>query len=485
MRFAIACCLLLVTSSLPAKAAPVTRDISFQLDQAREGYLASLPRPISAHDWDARFRSARWFWEAQPSDSLRKYEKIVQEVAKTAQAPDPGDPYFRRKAIWVRPYASDAIDLRVLEVLDRAQALGMTEVYLETFYHGQVSYLGSRTFPPRWPKLNVAKVYAREAHHRGMKLYAWVHALRWGEEQVQSGWAEGVANGYGDSPIQAEGRGSAFVSPSSPKVAEKLGALLEEISDTGYFDGIWLDYLRYPLAARSRPSQGDPRLYWGFAPSTRTAFRRKRPDLDTSEFRTFLNTGLAPNPDLRSRWMSAWRSFLAGELQDLVAVIREKVPPKVKLGLVFHPSSYLNEDDVRAQDALRWLPYFDEASPMCYAYDPDLDPVDASRLRATIDKELSSVEQFIAAMPGKKPELIAALAGEPQPGSPELTPPRRHWPLSAQVAYLKGRRVEGAFRSLGGVALFSYGWLWPASDASRRATDAPWSEAGRSIQTPQ
>lgn len=479
MRFAIACSLLLAAVGLPAIAAPAPPGLSHELEQARETYLASLPRPISAHDWDARFRTGRWFWEAQPPETLMKYEKLVQEVSQTAQAGDPGDPYFRRKAIWVRPYASDAIDLRVLEVLDRAQAMGVTEVYLETFYHGQVSYLGSRTFPPRWPKLNVAKVYAREARHRGIKLYAWVHALRWGEDQIQSGWVEGVANGYGDSPIQAEGKGSAFVSPSSPKVAEKLGALLEEISNLGYYDGIWLDYMRYPLAARARTGEGDPRLFWGYSNATRAALRKKRPELDTPAFRAFLVDGTAPNPDLRRRWLTEWRGFLSGELKDLIATVKEKVPSKVKLGLVFHPSSYMSSDDPRAQDALQWLPYFDEISPMCYAYDPDLDPVDASRLRATIDRELLSVEEFVAAMPGKRPSVLAALAAEPQPGAPELSPPRRHWPLSAQVAYLKGRRVEGAFRAVDGVALFSYGWLWPASDSSRKASDAPWTEAGR------
>ncbi|MEB3195861.1 MAG: hypothetical protein VKP62_01530 [Candidatus Sericytochromatia bacterium] len=483
MRLLIAAVALTLLAA-PALGASIAPAQVRKLEQARESYLASLPRPISAQDWEARYRAPRWFWEAPPQGPLADYETLVKETAQTAQVGDPGDPYFRRKAIWVRPYAADAIDLRVLEVLDRAQAMGITEIYLETFYHGRVSYLGSQVFPARWPKLNVARVYAREAHHRGMKIYAWLHALRWGEDQIQSGWVEGVTNGYGDTPLAAEGPGSAFVSPSSPQVGERLGALLEEVGQLGYFDGVWLDYMRYPVAAKSRTGHPDPRDFWGYSPATVTALRSKRKDLDTAEFRHFLTDGDAPSEQTRQRWLTAWRGFLSDELRDLIANLRTRLPASVKYGLVFHPSSYMRGHDVRAQDALAWTPLFDELAPMCYAFDPELDPVDASQLRSTIDKELASVDDHLAALPGRRPALVVALAAEPQPGTPRVQPPRRHWPVSAQVAYLKGRRVEGAFHHVEGVALFNYGWLWPASDASRRASDDPWTGAGRGGRPP-
>jgi hypothetical protein len=473
-------CLLASCLSLPALAAPTPA--GKRLDEAREAYMATLQRPISAADWEARYRTGGWFWEPAPSAQVSRYDAVIKEVAQGLNGTEGP---FKRRALWVRPYSSDAIDLRVLEVMDRAQAMGVTEIYLETFYHGRVSYVGSKLFPARWPKLNVARVYAREAKHRGLKLYAWVHTLRWGEDQVASGWAEGVANGFGDAPQQAEGVGSAFVSPSSPAVRERVIGLADEIARLGYFDGIWLDYLRYPLPARSRPTGVDPRDFWGYSPASRAALRTQAPTLDTPAFRAFLTEGAAPDEATRQQWLTNWRGFLSGELKTLLEAIRTRVEGRLKLGLVFHPSGYMRQHDPRAQDALAWLPLCDEVSPMCYAYDPELDPVDASMQRSTIDQELSLVEDAVAALPTKRPALLVALAGEPQPGLPNLTPPRRHWPLRAQIAYLKGRRVEGAFPLVDGVAMFSYGWLWPSSDASRRSLDEPaWNDAGRSEKAP-
>ncbi|MEB3328300.1 MAG: hypothetical protein VKQ33_03595, partial [Candidatus Sericytochromatia bacterium] len=282
-------CLLLSSLALPGLAAPTSPPTAKRLDEAREAYLATLPRPISARDWDARYRTGGWFWEPAPSPQVAHYDAVIKDVARGE-----GEAPFKRRGLWVRPYSSDAIDLRVLEVMDRAQTMGVTEIYLETFYHGRVSYVGSKLFPARWPKLNVARVYAREARHRGLKLYAWVHTLRWGEDQVASGWAEGVLNGFGDAPQQAEGVGSAFVSPSSPAVRKRVVGLVDEIAGLGYFDGIWLDYMRYPLAARSRPTGADPRDFWGYSPSSRAALQTHAPALDTPAFRAFLADGTTP-----------------------------------------------------------------------------------------------------------------------------------------------------------------------------------------------
>jgi hypothetical protein len=262
-------------------------------------------------------------------------------------------------------------------------------------------------------------------------------------------------------------------------VRVRLGLLLGEIAGAGLFDGIWLDYLRYPVGSRSgRPAEGDPRDYWGYAPSTRAAFFAARPDLDTPAFRAFLHDGRAPDPATHAAWLAAWRGFLQEALREVLLDARRRTAGRLRLGLVFHPGVYLRAHDPRAQAALAWLPLCDDASAMCYAYDPALDARDDADDRATIDRELGLVEAGIAALRGgRRPALLASLAGEPP--EPEARGPRRHWSIAAQVAYLKGRRVEGAFGALDGVAFFSYGWLWPASDAARRAGEVGPIPAGR------
>lgn len=483
MRPLLAACAALLMA-LPAAAAPSPASLAARLDAAREAWLATQAPPFTARAWDARYRTSAWFWQQAVPRPLAEYDGLVRSVAQSAWAADPGDPFFRRKGIWVRPYASDATDGRVLEVFDRAQAMGATEVYLETFYNGRTAYDGGRAFPARWPGLDVARVYAREARYRGIKLYAWVHTLRWGEDQLRAGWAEPVVDGWGRSPASAEGPGSAFVSPSSPAVRARLGMLIDELAGLRCFDGVWLDYLRYPVGSRGlRPLAGDPRDYWGYAPSTLAALAAERPDLDTPEFRAFLRSGLAPDDATRTAWLGAWRAFLTRELREVLADARARLTGKARLGIAFHPGVYLRPHDPRAQNALAWLPLCDEAAAMCYAYDPALDPRDDGDGRATIDRELAVVEQGIAALHGgRRPALLASLAADP-PGAVDRAP-GRHWSVTAQVAYLKGRRVEGAYGALDGVALFSYGWLWPASDARRKAGERMPGDAGRAATTP-
>lgn len=467
----------LVAAPQPVQASMSTAAFGARLEAAREAYLAVVPRTSLQDAWDARYKTGGWFQPA-PVPELARYEQLVKEVATQAQQRDPGDRAFHRKALWVRPYASDGTRMRALEVCDKAQALGVTEIYLETFYGGRTTYPNSRAFPARWPGLDIARIYAREAKHRGIKLYAWVHTLRWGEDQVRAGFAEGVQDGQARACSEVAGTASAFVSPSNPAVRTRLDLLFDELAAMNCFEGIWLDYLRYPLAAESSLRAADPRDFWGYGPSAKQAFFNERPDLaNNPAFMEFLRTGQAPDLITREAWITAWRGFLSDELRDVLAQAKARLNGRTKLCMVFHPGVYLKRHDARAQDALAWLNYYDEAAAMCYAYDPTLDPADMSRSRATIDRELDVVEAAMQAFGGRKPAMLAALAAEP-PERTELSGPR-HWPVQAQVAYLKGRRVEGAFGSLEGVALFSYGWLWPQSEAARKAVEPGGPASGR------
>lgn len=479
MRALIAPLVALATlaATVPAQAAIAPAALAARLEAAREAYLPHVPRSSLDAAWEARYKTGGWFQPA-PEPTLAAYEALVREVGDRARQTDQGDRTIPRKALWVRPYQSDATRMRALEVFDKAQALGVTEIYLETFYGGRTIYPTSRAFPARWPGLDVAKIYAREARHRNIKLYAWVHTLRWGDDQVRAGFAEGVTDGKGRACSEVAGTQSAFVSPSNAAVRTRLDMLFDEIANLNCFEGVWLDYLRYPLAAESVGKAPDPRDFWGYGPSARQAFAAKRPEMAQDPyFMEFLKTGEAPDPITREEWITAWRGFLASELREVLASARARLHGRTKTCMVFHPGVYLKRHDARAQDALAWLSYYDEAAAMCYAYDPALDPGDMSLTRATIDRELDVVESAMQAFGGRKPNFLAALAAEP----PERAegPGPRHWPVQAQVAYLKGRRVEGAFPSLEGVALFSYGWLWPQSEAGRRAAEPGVPASGR------
>ena len=450
--------------AVPAAAAPLSQQQSDDLASARELYRNHLTLPLTPADWEARYRVG-------PKDAtfLGAYDRQVKAATAQAAKPDPRDPYFKRKGMWVRPYPSDATHFRVLEVFDRAQAVGVTEMYLETFYGGQVIYQrkAGQVFPTKYPGVDLAKAYAREARRRGIKLHAWIHTLKWGEAHAKAHPEYLVRDGWGKDATSTEGKYAFIVAPSVPAVREQLGTLIDEIASLGYYDGVYLDYIRNPIRLKGDDvdETPEPRNFWGYNPTTLTAFLAENPQWNTPEYREFLQTGHLMNEARRDDWLKVWKDWLAGELEELIAGLRARSKGKLQLGMAFFPNYYFHKWDNRAQESLRWMAHFDAVSPMCYSYFLDTFPDPFGHYN--INRELTILHDGLKAYPkARRPQVIASLS-EDAPGTP-ITARYHHRPFPTQIAYLKGRRLEGAFPDMTGVAYFSYGWMFPASDKARR-----------------
>lgn len=463
-RTLTALALVLAVAVAPASAAPLSQKLSDELGTMREAYRNKLVFPLTPDDWEARYR-------VSPKDGtfLGAYDRLVQTANRESKKPDARDPYFKRKGMWIRPYPSDATHFRVLEVFDRAQAVGVTEIYLETFYGGQVIYerKAGQVFPTKYRGIDLAKVYAREAKRRGIKLHAWIHTLKWGESTAKNHRNYLVQDGWSRDATTTEGKYAFIVSPSVPEVRQQLGALIDEIAGLGYYDGVYLDYIRYPLRLKGDDvdETPEPRNFWGYNPTAFAAFVAENPEWNTPEYRRFLLTGQLFNEARREEWLKVWKDWLAGELEELIAGLRARSKGKLQLGMAFFPNYYFHKWDNRAQESLRWMEHFDAVSPMCYSYFLDTFPDPFGHY--TINRELTILQAGLKAYPkAQRPAVIASLS-EDAPGTP-VTARYHHRGFPTQLAYLKGRRLEGAFPDLTGIAFFSYGWMFPESDKTRR-----------------
>ncbi|HEY9766840.1 MAG TPA: hypothetical protein V6C82_10755, partial [Chroococcales cyanobacterium] len=167
----------------------------------------------------------------------------------------------------------------------------------------------------------------------------------------------------------------------------------------------------------------------------------------------------------KEEYLAVWKDWNAYQVEELIARIRNSVIRPKKLGLSFFPNYYFHKNDSRLQESKKWFSFFDFLSPMCYSYYLDRFPGPFGDYN--IDRELRIVEEGLFDQK-RKPPVFASLTEDP-PGTP-VQARFHHRIFREQISYLRGRRLDGAYPNLQGIAYFSYGWLFPASEKNRKAT---------------
>ncbi|MNR87107.1 hypothetical protein D3C72_179690 [compost metagenome] len=455
----------LVLIAAPASAIPSPALVN-EVTTARVRLQAETPMPVTPETVGGIYQVR----ENGPSaQALMTYDRLVKEVS-ASNRPAKGEA-IRRKGLWIRPYRGDLSGLHVLEVLDNAQAMGITEVYVEAFQNGKLHYKSpSGVFPLATPATSTApevellKVYSREARRRGMKVYAWLHTLNFGQAYGEANPDQLVRDGFGRTSGASE-KQSWRVSPSHPEVRRRLNLMAWELASSGIVDGIQLDYIRYPVRLKEGdvdPS-ADPRNFWGYSAPQMQSFYTENPAYDTDAMRTYLTTGVAPD-GREVEYLDVWKRWLAHELEELIGGIRQRTEGRIRLSMAFFPNYYFHVNDSRLQESKRWFYLFDDLTPMNYSYYLDTYPGPYGDYN--INRELEVIEKGLAQLPaGKRPELIPTLV-EDAPGTP-ASASLHHRIFREQIAYLRGRMLDGAYPSLSGLAFFTYGWLFPEHEKRR------------------
>ena len=198
--------------------------------------------------------------------------------------------WLKTQAIWLRLYACDARPGAIEEVLDRIVDRGYNEVYVETFFNGQV-LLPAADNPTAWQSVvqspnnvDLLAQIIQKGRDRGLKVYAWMFSMNFGytyalkpEHQVSL-----LRNGRGQTSFSANtvaGLGTdlgtlnsdeAFIDPYSLPAKQDYYRMVQEVLKRKP-DGVLFDYIRYPRSRGNASVATTVQDLWIFGDAARRA----------------------------------------------------------------------------------------------------------------------------------------------------------------------------------------------------------------------
>ncbi|MEA5597068.1 family 10 glycosylhydrolase [Rivularia sp. UHCC 0363] len=427
-------------------------------------------------------------------DAEMRYQRLVKEHSQAVQD-------CRRRtwpqvqAIWLRLYPCDVQAGSLQKIMDNVVNQGYNQVYVETFFDGQV-LLPASTNNTAWPSVirtkgkentDLLAQAIQKGRERGLKVYAWMFTTNFGYTYAQrKDREEAIArNGKGQTSLYVVDNGSqVFVDPYNLQAKRDFYQMVTEVMRRRP-DGVLFDYVRYPRQAGTDSIATRVTDLWLYSKSTQEAlFQRALNNKGLQMIRLFLSKGYVTSTDIAKLdqkypqegeplWQGRtppiqqkaitspqeqqpllqselWQLSVAHAMQGIVDFLALAAYPAqqqgVPAGAVFFPGG--NQTVGRGYDSRLqpWdrFPSSLEWHPMSYGK------------CGTTNCIVSQVKQVInTAKPGT--QIIPALAGawgKSMSGRP---------PLEEQMQDLSQYKS-----SLKGVSHFAYSWQHPQDDNDRK-----------------
>lgn len=221
---------------------------------------------------------------------VQKYSSLAIDAANQALAKSIPYQKDELKGVWIRPTekSPDAI----IASLNRIQAAGINNIFLETYFHGETIFPSKTMQNYRFQAQNEEflgfdplQVWISEAHKRGIKVNIWFETFYVGNENpktnptsilaVNPSWGNKTKRDFDSlNPVPSlSEHGGYFLDPANPDVQEFLQCLIAEIIQNYHPDGINLDYIRYPQSVAAKYT-GYDLSNWGYTDYARTEFKK-------------------------------------------------------------------------------------------------------------------------------------------------------------------------------------------------------------------
>ena len=261
------------------------------------------------------------------------------------------------RGVWLRPIASDTVLDQWLS--DLAEA-GVTDLFLETFYHGLATN-DSDVFNDRFSNDELADTIVA-AHAFGIRVHAWIETGYWGFGtsadyllNANPEWMLIDVNGQlpvGDNPSQK------FVNLAHPGVQQKLAEYVAELADVPGLEGIHIDYHRYPVDNATTPSSPAPFSYDAY---TMQQFAQ-------SGFGFPLLTAAQPGDPDWDAWVQFRRDGNSSCVQVMYDAINAVAPGRVFSAAIFASATTSTGQLAKMQDWPAWANggYMEVIIPMAY-----------------------------------------------------------------------------------------------------------------------
>lgn len=218
------------------------------------------------------------------ADEAQKYSQLAIKSANAALKSVIPYKNTEFKGVWLRP--TETSESEIVNSIKRLKKAGIDNVFIETYFHGRTIF-PSKTMASygfieqneKFTDIDPLKIWIKEAHKNNIKVHIWFETFYVGNQKpsdnpknilaVKPEWGNKTGKNYESAqptPSASEHNGY-FIDPANPKVQEFLYKLISEIITTYKPDGINLDYIRYPHAVSTSPSNS-----WGYTEYARNEF---------------------------------------------------------------------------------------------------------------------------------------------------------------------------------------------------------------------
>ncbi len=323
-------------------------------------------------------------------------------------------PYLKDelKGVWVRP--NEKSEAEVERTLNQMQELGINTIFLETYFHGKTIFpsevmknYGFEGQNPNFKNYDPLSCWVRGAHKRNMALHVWFESFYIGNKvpaedaynilAVRPTWGNKNKENYeSQTPVAhiSEHRGY-FIDPANPEVVDFLVKLILEISAKYDIDGVNLDYVRYPISAKTTSSNYEA-SNWGY-----TSYARE-------EFKKIYGVDPIKIKYDTSMW-NKWDNYRQDRISNYVKSVKDAVKDRgIVLSAVVFPD-YKNSLETKQQNWQKWSShgYLDAMTPLILTADFSL----ADNMLNDLKRKSSSKVQiypglFVGFMEGESEDLL-------------------------------------------------------------------------------
>jgi Glycosyl hydrolase-like 10 len=464
-------------------------EVGTQLAQAQAIEYCQVSQGSAQKKENLRLEAKKGDEEAQA-----RYQQVIQQQAQKLQECR-SRAWLEVQAVWLRLYPCDMQPGAIDRIMDRIVNRGYNQVYIETFYDGQVM-LPQGSNPTVWPSVvrtpgaenvDLLAQSIKKGRERGLKVYAWMFTTNFGYTYAQRPDRESAIarNGKGQTSLYVvDNRSQLFIDPYNEQAKRDYYQMASEIVRRRP-DGMLFDYVRYPRQAGVDSIATKVSDLWLYTSATQQAlFKRAQNNKGLELIRRFLGRGYVtsgdvaevdrlypqegePNwqgrippiqqksifpPEMRQPQLQVqlWQLAVAHAMQGILDFITLAAYPAQQMGIptgaVFFPEGNQTVGqgyDSRLQPWDRF-PSSMEWHPMSYANCDNADCIAAQ------------VQQVLKqAKPGT--QVIPALAGtwgKSMNNRPSLE--------------VQMRALRPFARQIKGVSHFAYSWQFPEHDGDRK-----------------
>ncbi|MFI3301000.1 MAG: family 10 glycosylhydrolase [Candidatus Gastranaerophilales bacterium] len=216
---------------------------------------------------------------------VKKYSKLAIEASNDAIKSVIPCKDSELKGVWLRP--TEKSEREIEKTLDRIQKTGISDLFLETYFHGKTIF-PSKTMEKygfvvqneKFAEIDALEIYIREAHKRKIKVHIWFETFYVGTQNPKDNpnsilgknpeWGNKIKKDADlDTPSKSSSEHNGyFLDPANSEVQKFVIALLDEIITTYKPDGINLDYIRYPNVISNKNGTS-----WGYTKFARNEFK--------------------------------------------------------------------------------------------------------------------------------------------------------------------------------------------------------------------